>query len=103
MMPKTNTVMNDTQRQVLAVKFKDGTSVELPWGFLRDACPCAECRELHGPRDPLALRPMPNKTLTGFEYAGNYAVTLIWADGHRFGIYTWPYLRELAALTTKDQ
>jgi DUF971 family protein len=94
--PKTNTAKNDAERQVLIVKFKDGSSVELPWGLLREACPCAECKELHGPSDPLKLRPMPNKTLTGFEYAGNYAVTLIWGDGHRFGIYAWPYLRELA-------
>ena len=95
-MPKTNVAVNDPDRKVLVVKFKDGASAELPWGLLRDACPCAECRELHGPRDPLKLLPMPNKTLTGLEYAGNYAVTLAWGDGHRFGIYTWAYLRELA-------
>ena len=95
-MPKTNTVINDVQSQTLRVKFKDGTAVELSWGPLRDACPCAECKELHGPSDPLQLRPMPNKTLTGFEYTGNYAVTLVWGDGHRSGIYTWAYLRELA-------
>jgi len=94
--PKTNTVFNNAERQVLIVKFKDGATAALPWGRLRDACPCAECKELHGPPDPLKLVAAPNKNLTGFEYAGNYAVTLIWGDGHRFGIYTWPYLRELA-------
>ncbi len=95
-MPKTNSVVNDTERRMLIVKFKDGSTVELPWDVLRDACPCAECKDLHGTGDPLRLTTMPNKTLTGFEYAGNYAVTLIWGDGHRYGIYAWPYLRELA-------
>jgi len=95
-MPKTNTVTNDKDRQVLIVKFKDGSSVELPWGLLRDACPCAECKQTHGPRDPLKLTAAPDKNLVGYEYAGNYAVQLTWGDGHRYGIYSWNYLRELA-------
>lgn len=95
-MPKRNTVTNDAERRVLIVNFKDGSTVELPWGLLRDACPCAECRELHGPRDPLKLVVAPDKNLIGFNYAGNYAVQLAWGDGHSFGIYTWSYLRELA-------
>ena len=96
-MPKFNNVTNDAQRKLLVVKFKDGASAELPWSVLRDACPCAECKELHGPGDPLRLVAAPNKNLTGFEYTGNYAVTLVWADGHRTGIFSWAYLRELAA------
>jgi DUF971 family protein len=84
---------------VLKVAFKDGASVELPWGLLRDACPCADCKDVHGPRDPLKLVAMPNKTLADFKYVGNYAVQLVWGDGHSFGIYTWPYLRELAVKT----
>jgi DUF971 family protein len=99
--PKTNIVINDADRKVLSVKFKDGSSAELAWGLLREACPCAECKELHGPRDPLRLVVAPDKNLTGFEYTGNYAVTLAWADGHRAGIYTWAYLRELAAKQTQ--
>ncbi len=95
-MPKTNTVTNDKDRQVLIVKFKDGSSVELPWGLLRDACPCAECKQAHGPRDPLQLMVAPDTNLVAYEYAGNYAVQLTWGDGHRYGIYSWNYLRELA-------
>lgn len=95
-MPRSHTAMNVSERQVLAVKFKDGTSIELPWGLLRDACPCAECKELHGPHDPLKLTVAPDKNLVEVQPTGNYAVTLVWGDGHRFGIYTWAYLRELA-------
>jgi DUF971 family protein len=102
-MPKSNSVVNDPERQMLIVKFKDGASVELPWGLLRDACPCAECKETHGPRDPLRLTAAPNKALVEFQYAGHYAVQLTWGDGHRFGIYTWPYLRALATQTAKDE
>ena len=43
-MPKTNSVVNDNERRMLIAKFKDGSTVELPWDTLRDACPCAECK-----------------------------------------------------------
>lgn len=105
-MPRSNSATNDKERKVLVVKFKDGTSTELPWGLLRDACPCAECKEAHGPRDPLKLIAAPDTNLVDVEYTGNYAVTLAWGDGHRFGIYSWAYLRELAEKKrprTKDQ
>jgi DUF971 family protein len=103
MMPKSNRVTNDTDRRMLIVKFKDGSTIELPWDLLRDACPCAECKELHGPRDPLRLVAAPDKNLAGFNTAGNYAVQLAWGDGHSSGIYAWTYLRELAEKTAQDQ
>jgi DUF971 family protein len=31
-------------------------------------------------------------TLAGIEKMGNYAIQLIWQDGHQYGIYTWDYL-----------
>lgn len=95
-MPKRNLAANDVERRTLTVRFKDGSSAELAWKDLRDACPCAECLELHGPRDPLKLVAAPNYDLVEFKYAGNYAVQLVWGDGHSFGIYTWAYLKELA-------
>jgi len=95
-MPKSNRVAIDVERRMLTINFKDGSKVELPWDLLRDACPCAECKELHGPRDPLKLVAAPNKDLVEFKYSGNYAVQLVWGDGHSFGIYAWPYLRNLA-------
>jgi DUF971 family protein len=102
-MPKSNSVSRDVERQVLTVKWKDGTSSEIGWQLLRDACPCAECKELHGPADPLRLKLAPNYNLEGVEYIGNYAVQLRWGDGHSYGLYTWNYLRELAGLMPKPQ
>jgi DUF971 family protein len=34
-------------------------------------------------------------SLEGMEIVGNYALQLIWADGHSYGIYSWEYLRQL--------
>lgn len=70
---------------------------------LRQACPCAECRGGHEgmsvPPDPEVLRqPLAegrSAELVALEAVGNYAILPTWADGHRFGIYTWEVLRRL--------
>ena len=36
--------------------------------------------------------------LVKFEMVGGYALQLYWADGHAYGIYSYPYLLKLGAL-----
>jgi DUF971 family protein len=102
-MPKSNAALKDEVRQVLIVKWKDGSTSEMPWGKLREACPCAECANLHGEADPLRLKLAPNTNLLGVDYVGNYAIQPRWGDGHSAGLYTWNYLRELAGLLAAPQ
>ena len=102
-MPKSNAVTQDAERQVLIVKWKDGSISEIPWAKLREACPCAECANLQGDADPLRLKLAPNTNLAGVDYVGNYAVQLRWGDGHSAGLFTWSYLRELAGLLSAPQ
>jgi DUF971 family protein len=102
-MPKSNAVFNDEAKQVLSVKWKDGSTSEIPWTQLRAACPCAECANLHGDADPLRLKLAPNTHLVSVAYVGNYAVQPRWGDGHNTGLFTWNYLRELAGLLTAPQ
>ena len=102
-MPKSSAVMNDAARQALIVKWKDGAAAEIPWATLREACPCAECANLHGDADPLRLKLAPNTQLVGVEYVGNYAVQPRCGDGHSAGLFTWNYLRQLAGLLTAPQ
>ena len=33
--------------------------------------------------------------LQGIEPVGSYALQLVWGDGHRTGIYTYDYLRQI--------
>ncbi len=33
--------------------------------------------------------------LVSMEMVGNYAVQLVWKDGHSHGIYTWELLRQM--------
>ena len=102
-MPKFNAVVQDAAKQILIVKWKDGSTSEIPWAKLREACPCAECANLHGDADPLRLKLAPNTHLVGVDYVGNYAVQPRWGDGHSAGLFTWNYLRELAGLLAAPQ
>ncbi len=103
-MAKSNSIVKDDARRILIVKWKDGSTAEIPWAKLRDACPCAECTNLHGePEDPLRLKVAPNTNLISVDYVGNYAVQPRWGDGHSSGLYTWNYLRDLAGLLAAPQ
>ena len=85
----------------LAVAWSDGTESYLPLAALRRACPCAACG---GEPDVLGHVVLPQVThtpqsfvLTGWQVVGGYALQPAWADGHGTGLYTFPYLRRLAA------
>ena len=91
----------------LAIAWSDGTESYLPLDALRRACPCAACG---GEPDVLGrvLRPQVVHTpqsfvLQGFQIIGSYALQPAWADGHGTGLYTFPYLRRLAAEATSGQ
>ncbi|MBN8457064.1 MAG: DUF971 domain-containing protein [Verrucomicrobia bacterium] len=86
----------------MALAFADGTELYLPLAMLRRACPCAVCQ---GEPDALGRVVKPKVEygprsfeLVRFEVVGGYALQLHWADGHGYGIYTFPYLLKLGAL-----
>ena len=88
----------------LAIQWNDETESYLDLQFLRRACPCAACG---GEPDVLGnvMRPTVSYTgnsfeLAGFDLVGGYAVQPRWRDGHATGIYSFPYLRRLAAVVT---
>lgn len=86
----------------LALAFSDGVELYLPLPLLRRACPCAACQ---GEPDALGrvVRPIVEHgprafELVKFEVVGGYALQLFWADGHAYGIYSFPYLLKLDTL-----
>jgi DUF971 family protein len=83
-----------TKSRVLAVTFDDGTSFELPFEYLRVYSPSAEVRG-HGPGQETLQLGKHEVVIKSVEPVGNYAVRLIFDDGHDTGLYTWPYLHEL--------
>ena len=61
--------------------------------FLRVHSPSAE---VQGHGNPVLQYGKQLVALTGLEPAGNYALKLIFDDGHDSGLYSWDYLYQLA-------
>lgn len=86
----------------LQITWSDGSCRQYSFRALRDACPCANCREkrTEKPKNPLELPLLTTAQLqplkiTGMEPLGNYAYNIAFSDGHDTGIFTLEYLREL--------
>jgi DUF971 family protein len=82
------------QSKVLAVTFSDGKSFQLPCELLRVYSPSAEVRG-HGPGQEVLQAGKRNVGITAVEPVGNYAVRLVFTDGHDTGLYSWDYLYSL--------
>jgi len=80
--------------RTLEVIWPEG-SFTLPAEYLRVFSPSAEVRG-HGRGQELLQHGKINVAITGVEAAGNYALKIIFDDGHDSGIYSWDYLYDLA-------
>ena len=78
----------------LEIAFDNGTRFELPYEFLRVSSPSAEVRG-HGAGQEVLQVGKKNIEINGIEPIGNYAVQLIFSDGHDTGLFSWDYLYEL--------
>ncbi|WP_075185416.1 gamma-butyrobetaine hydroxylase-like domain-containing protein [Teredinibacter haidensis] len=78
---------------ILEVAFGD-QRFRLPAEYLRVYSPSAEVKG-HGPGEEVLQLDKENVAITGIEPQGNYAIKLIFSDGHDSGIYSWHYLHEL--------
>jgi DUF971 family protein len=83
----------------LVIEWSDGKRGVLSWKQLREACPCAGCREeRQKPADPFRiLKPSDLVPLAAVSMprVGRYAYKIVWSDGHDTGIYTLEHLRQL--------
>ena len=82
------------QSRLLEVRFDDGACFELPYEFLRVHSPSAEVKG-HGPGQETLVTGKQAVGLRAIEPVGQYAVRLIFDDGHDSGLYSWKYLYEL--------
>ena len=80
--------------EALRLFWEDGHRSEFTFRLLRQRCPCAQCRDEHTGRrllDPDSVH--VDLKATRAELVGNYALTLLFSDGHSTGIYSFEYLR----------
>jgi DUF971 family protein len=83
-----------TQSRVLDVTFDGGSRFELPFEYLRVHSPSAEVKG-HGPGQEVLVLGKENVGVRAIEPVGQYAVKLVFDDGHDTGLYSWKYLHEL--------
>lgn len=95
------TTLKRTEDNFLLIEWSDGQRRKYGFKALRDACPCATCREKrNAPIDPMTLPVLSAGQLqptriAGMQPVGNYAYSIAFSDGHDTGIYSFDLLREL--------
>lgn len=91
----TDLILHRSSRE-LEVVFDDGFSKRLPCEYLRVFSPSAEVQG-HGPGQEVLVIGKEAVNIDRIEPVGNYAVRLVFDDGHDTGLYSWDQLYELAA------
>lgn len=101
MQPKQIKIEN---KEILVVRWDDKTESRIDIKYLRDECPCANCKgetvllKTYRPPRIQTINPEMYK-VKNIETVGGYAIQVSWKDGHNTGIYSWEYLMKL----DKDQ
>jgi DUF971 family protein len=95
-MPQATEIKLRTRSKILAVTFDDGSHFELPFEYLRVFSPSAEVTG-HGAGEGILQTGKENVGINAIEPVGNYALRLVFDDGHNTGLYTFSLLHELGA------
>jgi DUF971 family protein len=89
-------------KDILAVRWNDGTLSTFPVRQLRISCPCAVCvnewtgeKMLDESKVPKDIKPLKLFSV------GRYAMAIHWSDGHKTGIYSYDYLRRIESRDPK--
>jgi DUF971 family protein len=86
----------------LRVIFDDGVVRDYSAVQLRENSPSAEVQG-HGAQKTGGVKPVihinPAVRITGVEPIGNYAIRILFDDGHSTGLYSWAWLYGLSAMT----
>ncbi len=93
-MPQPIEIKLRTASRILEVRFDDGARYELPFEYLRVFSPSAEVKGHAGGEGTLQTGKR-HVGITGVEPVGNYALRLLFDDGHNTGLYSWSLLHEL--------
>ncbi|MBC6414401.1 MAG: DUF971 domain-containing protein [Chromatiales bacterium] len=80
--------------RVLELIFTNGKRFNLSCEYLRVYSPSAEVSG-HGPGQEVLQVGKEDINITSLEPVGNYAIKIIFDDGHSSGIYSWDYLYDL--------
>jgi DUF971 family protein len=99
MNPKQIKIADKTK---LLIKWNDYSESTINLKYLREECPCANCKgetilfKTFRPEKKMGETPEMFK-IKNIETVGGYAIQVTWKDGHNTGIYSWDYLKKLEA------
>jgi DUF971 family protein len=83
-------------KRTLTVSFDSGERFALPAEYLRVESPSAEVQG-HHPSQKQTVEGKKTVAISDIQPVGNYAVRLVFDDGHDSGLYAWDYLFELGS------
>lgn len=81
---------------VLELAYADGNRFELSAEYLRVYAPSADVQG-HSPDQAVLQHGKKGVLIKSIEPQGNYAIRIVFSDGHDAGIYSWDYLHDLGA------
>lgn len=83
-------------KRFLRIEWENGSESMILLSNLRKNCPCAVCFSERENRadNYIPLLSSVQLALKDIKVVGNYALQLVWQDGHDSGIYTYESLRE---------
>ena len=84
----------DGAARALTITFDDGAAYSISYELLRVESPSAEVQG-HGGGDKTLVRDKANVGVVRASAVGNYAVRIVFDDGHDTGIFSWDYLAKL--------
>ena len=84
-------ILLEKNKKKLKVKFNDNKSFSISAELLRVESPSAEVQG-HGRK--VIVRNKKDIQINNIELIGNYAIKIIFSDGHDSGLYTWEKLLE---------
>lgn len=91
---KPSAIKLHRKSKTLELHYSDGACFTLPAELLRVYSPSAEVRG-HGVGNEVLQFGKINVGIESIEMAGNYALKIVFDDGHDSGLYGWDYLREI--------
>jgi len=86
-----------TKSRTLELQYDNDEQYSLSCEYLRVHSPSAEVRG-HGPDQEVLQSGKINVNISSIEPVGNYALQLIFDDGHDTGFYSWSYLYDLCTM-----
>ncbi len=90
--------INLIEKKTLLIVWDDGKESKLDLKDLRKLCPCATClaeRDKQG-KMYIPLFAESQVTVRSIEQVGNYAIQIVWNDGHNTGIYEYKFLKNFS-------